>query len=78
MLSCVQLFVTPMDYSPPASLSMVLSWQKYWCGLPFPPPGDLPDPGIEPASPTLAGGFFTTEPSGKPRLWYLVIASWTR
>ena len=38
----------------------------YWSGLPFPPPGDLPDPGIEPASPALAGGFFTTEPLGKP------------
>ena len=38
---------------------------KYWSGLPFPTPGDGPDPGIEPASPALAGGFFTTEPSGK-------------
>ena len=37
-------------------------------GLPFPSPGDLPNPGIEPASPALAGGFFTTEPPGKPRL----------
>ena len=36
-------------------------------GLPFPPPGDLPDPGIEPISSTLAGRFFTTEPPGKPR-----------
>ena len=35
-------------------------------GFPFPSPGDLPDPGIETASPALAGGFFTTEPSGKP------------
>ena len=34
--------------------------QKYWSRLPFPSPGDLPDPGIEPASPALAGGFFTT------------------
>ena len=40
--------------------------QEYWSGLPFPPPGDLPDPGIEPPSPTLAGGFFITEPGGKP------------
>ena len=38
----------------------------YWSGLPFPPPGDLPDPGMEPTSPALAGGFFTTEPLGKP------------
>ena len=34
--------------------------------MPFPPPGDLPNPGIEPATPALAGGFFTTEPPGKP------------
>ena len=42
---------------------MGLPGQEYWSGLPFPSPGDLPDPGIEPASPTssaLAGGFFTT------------------
>ena len=47
------------------------SRQEYWGGLPFPPPGDLPDPDIEsvpPASPSLAGGFFTTEPPGKPHL----------
>ena len=40
--------------------------QKYWSGLPFPPRGDLPDPGIETTSPVLAGAFFTTEPPGKP------------
>ena len=48
---------------------MGLSQQEYWNGLPFPPPGDLPDPGIKPESPeatALAGGFFTTEPPGKP------------
>ena len=39
--------------------------QKYWSGLPFPSPGDTPDPGIEPAPPALAGGFLTTEPPGK-------------
>ena len=39
--------------------------QEYWSGLPFPSPGDLPNLGIEPASPTLAGEFFTTEPLGK-------------
>ena len=38
--------------------------QEYWSGLPFPPPGALPDPGIEPASPILAGRFFTTESLG--------------
>ena len=41
--------------------------QEYWSGLPFPSPGDLPDPGIEPMSPALAGRFFTTEPPGKPQ-----------
>ena len=38
--------------------------QEYWSGLPFPSPGDLPDPGVEPTAPALAGGFFTTEPPG--------------
>ena len=45
---------------------MGFSRQEYWSGLPFPSPGDLPDPGTEPRSPALAGGFFTTEPPGKP------------
>ena len=45
MLSCVQL-LRPMDYSPPGS-SVGFSRQEYWSGLPFPPPGDLPNPGIE-------------------------------
>ena len=48
---------------------MGFSRQEYWSGLPFPSPGDLPDPGIEPmslVSPVLAGRFLTTEPLGKP------------
>ena len=48
---------------------MGFSRQEYWGGLPFPPPGDLPDAGIEPqslVSPAWAGGFFTTEPPGRP------------
>ena len=52
-----------------APLLMGFSRQEYWSGLPFPPPEDLPDPGIEPSSPVspaLAGGFFATEPLGKP------------
>ena len=40
--------------------------QEYWSGLSFPSPGDLPDAGIKPATPALAGGFFTTEPPRKP------------
>jgi len=47
---------------------MGFSWQEYWNGLPFPSPGDLPDPEIEPTSLALAGGFFTTEPPEKPFL----------
>ena len=47
-------------------LSMGFSRQEYWGGLPWPPPGDLPELGIEPGSPALAGGFFTTESPGKP------------
>ena len=49
-----------------APLSVGFLRQEYRSGLPFPPPGDLPDPGTEPASPALAGGFFTSEPPGKP------------
>ena len=58
-------FATPWTaYQAP--LSMGFSRQEYWSGLPCPPPEDLPDPGMEPASPTLAGRFFTTEPPSKP------------
>ena len=52
-LSCVQLFVTPWTVAYQASLSMEFSRQEYQSGLPFPSPGDLPDPGIEPRSPEL-------------------------
>ena len=64
-LSCVQLFATRWTVAHRAPLSMGCPRQEYWSGLSCPPPGDLPDPGIEPASPALAGGFFTTEPPGK-------------
>jgi len=62
-LSCVQLFGALWTAAYQASLSVEFSRQKYWSGLPCPPPGDLPDPGIKPeslASPALAGTFFTT------------------
>ena len=49
-----------------ASLSVEFSRQEYWSGLPFPTPGDIPDPGIQSVSPALAGVLFTTEPPGKP------------
>ena len=54
--------MTPRTVTRQASLSVGLPRQEYWSGLPFPPPGDLPDPGIEPVSPALAGRFFTAEP----------------
>ena len=50
------------------SLSMGFPRQEYRNGLPFPSPGDLPDPGIEPVSPALAGGFFIAEIPGKPQI----------
>ena len=58
---------TPWTVVHQAPLSLEFSRQEDWSGLPFPPPGDLPDPGTEPSPPALAGGFFTTEPPGKPR-----------
>ena len=67
--SCVQFFVTLWTVTRQAPLSMELSGQEYRSGLPIPPPGDLPDPGIKPVSlmsPALVGRFFTTEPPGKP------------
>ena len=47
-------------------LSMGFSRKEYWSGLPFSPPGDLPDPGTEPASPAVQAGFFIAELLGKP------------
>ena len=67
MLSHIPLFATPWTEAHQASLSMELSRKEYWSGLPFPPPADLPDPGIKPASPALAGRFFTTAPSENPK-----------
>ena len=62
--------MTPWTVACQASLSMGFPRWKYWSGLPFPSPGDLPDPGIELVSPALASGFFTTEPPGKFPLHY--------
>ena len=62
-------FATPWILACQAPLSMGFSRQEYWSGLPFPPPGDLPNPGIKPMSPALVGRFFTTElPPRKPIL----------
>ena len=59
-LSCVRLFEVPWTVAFQAPLSMGFHRQDYWKGLQFPPPGDLPNPGIKPASLALAGRFFTT------------------
>ena len=61
-------FVTPWTVARQAPLSVGFPRQEYWSGLPFPPPGDFPNPGIDSTSPALAGGFFTAEPPGKPPL----------
>ena len=65
--SCLT-FVTPWTVGHQAPLSMGFPRQEYWSGLPFPSHGALPDPGLELESPALAGGFFTTDPPGKPTI----------
>ena len=70
MLSRVWPFVSPWATACQAPLSREFSRQEYWSGLPFPSPGDLPNPGIKPMSPAssaLAGRFFTTEVPGNPK-----------
>ena len=56
-----------------APLSMEFPRREYWIGLPFPPPGDLLDTGIETTSTALAGKFFTIEPPGKPLYYYYIV-----
>ena len=67
-LSRVQFFATPwtVDYQAPSSMGF--SRQECWSGLPFPSPGDLPDPGIKPGSPTLQADALPSEPPGKVEL----------
>ena len=59
--------LTPQAVSHHSPLSMGFSQQKHWSGLPCPPPGDLPNPGIKPRSPTLQGDSLPSEPPGKPK-----------
>ena len=66
LLSRVRLFATPWTVAYQTPPSMKFPRKEYWSGLPFPSLGYLPNPGIEPASPALAGGFFNSEPPGKP------------
>ena len=65
-LSRVQLFATPWTVAYQAPPSMGFSRQEYWSGLPFPSPGDLPNPGIEPGSLALQTDALPSEPPGKP------------
>ena len=67
-LSCVQLFATPWTVAHQAPLSMGFSRQEYWSGLPCPPPGDRPNPGIEPRSTSLQVDSLLSEPPKKPIL----------
>ena len=66
--SAVPDSATPWTVTHQALLSMRFPRQESWSGSPFPSPGDLPDPGIQPMSPSLEGGFFTAEPPGKPKV----------
>ena len=68
-LSPVRLFENPWTVTYQAQQSMGFSRQKYWSGLPFPSPGDLPNPGIEPGSPALQTDALPSEPPGKPRMY---------
>ena len=64
LLSRVRLFATPWTVAYQAPPSMGSSRQECWSGLPFPSPGDLPDPGIEPGSPALQADVLLSEPPG--------------
>ena len=69
VLNCIRLFVSHGLQPARLLCAWNFSRQEYWSGLPFPPPGDLPNLGIEPMSlgpPALAGGFFPMAPPGKP------------
>ena len=68
-LSHVRLFATLWTVAYQAPLSMRFSRQEYWSGLPFPSPGDLPDPEIEPGSSALESDALTSEPPGKPTIY---------
>ena len=76
-LSHVRLFVTPWTIAYQAPPSMGFSKQEYWSGLPFPSPGDLPNPGIEPRSPTFQANALTSEPLGKPLMLLISFTSYS-
>ena len=75
LLSRVRLFATPWTVAQQAPPSMEFSRQEYWSGLPFPSPGDLPDPGIKPWSPALQADALPSEPPGKPSITWKKLSS---
>ena len=80
-LSCVWLFAIPWTEAHQAPLSMEFSRPEYWSGLPFPSPGDLPNPGIEPGSLNMAGRIFTDRATREDHFCfkshlYLILCSW--
>ena len=77
-LSRVQLFAILWTVAHQAPLSMGFSRQEYWSGLPFPSPGDLPDPGIEPMSPALQADAKTSEPPGEPAIAIAILKTASR
>ena len=68
LLSRVRLFATLWSVAYQAPPSLGFSRQEYWSGLPFPSPGDLPNPGIKPGSPVLQADALPSEPPGKPQI----------
>ena len=71
-LSRLRLFATLWTVAYQAPLSMGFSRQEHWSGLPFPSPGDLPEPGIEPGSPALQADALLSETPGKPQLIFSI------
>ena len=76
-LSWARLFATPWTVAYQAPPSMGFSRQEYCSGVPFPSPGDLPNSGIEPGSPTFQADALTSEPPGKPILTHIYIPTHT-
>ena len=77
-LSRVQIFATPWTVGYQAPLSMEFSRQEYWSGLPFPSPGYLPNPGIEPGSPALQADVLPSEPPKKSIMEKVVFQQWMK
>ena len=79
-LCCAVLCLVTQPYLTPCDPSLLCPWgfsrQEYWSGLPCPPPGDLPNPGIEPRSPTLQADSLPSEPPGEPKMYPTIQICW--